>query len=266
MLTGLSGRVSYVYKNMRNVWGEIDLVRAPGLHRAVHHQRPGPGQRRRHRRRPDVPDLRLARPASAQDRVYTNPEGNDADFHTVELAVNRRFSGKWMLLTSFGYTWSTMLHDTHADRRRSPRLHPSTRIRPVDAPVRRRIGRETSTLWNYKVIGRYVLPCDIGFSGSWKVQSGQQLRPHHQRAVPGRRRAHHPRRADRREPLPDRLDPRLPPRQVVHAAEAGRQAHVPGRRLQPGQHGAITLFRQTTVNYREVTETLAPRIFRVGFR
>ena len=30
--------------------------------------------------------------------------------------------------------------------------------------------------------------------------------------------------------------------------------------------GAITLFRQTTVNYREVTETLSPRIFRVGFR
>jgi hypothetical protein len=30
--------------------------------------------------------------------------------------------------------------------------------------------------------------------------------------------------------------------------------------------GAITSFRQTTVNYLEVTETLAPRIFRVGFR
>ena len=33
-------------------------------------------------------------------------------------------------------------------------------------------GYETSTLWNYKIIGRYVLPYDIGFSGSWKVQSG----------------------------------------------------------------------------------------------
>jgi hypothetical protein len=30
--------------------------------------------------------------------------------------------------------------------------------------------------------------------------------------------------------------------------------------------GAITSFRQTTVNYREVTELLSPRIFRVGFR
>ena len=33
-------------------------------------------------------------------------------------------------------------------------------------------GRETSTLWNYKLVGRYVLPYEIGFSGSWKVQSG----------------------------------------------------------------------------------------------
>ena len=30
--------------------------------------------------------------------------------------------------------------------------------------------------------------------------------------------------------------------------------------------GAPTLFRTTTVNYREVTELLSPRIFRVGFR
>ena len=30
--------------------------------------------------------------------------------------------------------------------------------------------------------------------------------------------------------------------------------------------GVATAFRQTTVNYREVTELLSPRIFRVGFR
>jgi hypothetical protein len=35
-------------------------------------------------------------------------------------------------------------------------------------------GRETTSTWNYKVIGRYVLPYDIGISGSWKVQSGYQ--------------------------------------------------------------------------------------------
>ena len=36
------------------------------------------------------------------------------------------------------------------------------------------LSRETSTLWNYKVIGRYTMPWEIGLSGSWKVQSGRQ--------------------------------------------------------------------------------------------
>ncbi|MGE3474150.1 MAG: hypothetical protein AB7O28_27665, partial [Vicinamibacterales bacterium] len=35
------------------------------------------------------------------NRVYTNPDGLDhSDFNTFEVALNRRFSGKWMLLTS----------------------------------------------------------------------------------------------------------------------------------------------------------------------
>ena len=33
-------------------------------------------------------------------------------------------------------------------------------------------GIETDTQWNYKAVGRYLLPYEIGFSGSWKVQSG----------------------------------------------------------------------------------------------
>jgi hypothetical protein len=77
--------------------------------------------------------------------------------------LNRRFSGKWMMLTSVGYTWSTMIHNQNAAR--------SFSYRPFDLMWGDE-GRETSTLWNYKIIGRYVLPLEIGFSGSWKVQSG----------------------------------------------------------------------------------------------
>ena len=115
---GLSGRASWVYKNMRNVWGEIDVVRDaaytvpftiidPGADRVV-----GTATTRRSRRwRSPVGHRR-------HDRVYTNPdERNNADFHTVEFAINRRFSGKWMMLTSFGYTWSTMAHSRRAARR-----------------------------------------------------------------------------------------------------------------------------------------------------
>ena len=76
---------------------------------------------------------------------------------------------------------------------------------------------------------------------------------------------------------------------ILYVQEDGQQLPwVPGLvkvegkfSLEPGQAGKVTFqfdgfnllnsgvataFRQTTVNYREVTELLAPRIFRVGFR
>ena len=114
--TGLSGRASWVYKNMRNVWGEIDVVREAGY--TVPFTINDPGADRVVGTGDDQTFQTQALPAgTGTDRVYTNDERNDADFHTVEFAINRRFSGKWMMLTSFGYTWSTMVHTPPAARR-----------------------------------------------------------------------------------------------------------------------------------------------------
>ena len=97
------------------------------------------------------------RPADlGSDRVYTNPEGNNSDYRTIELALNRRFSGQWMVLTSFGYTWR---HDGTDD------------YRPADRLFLDENGQESTTLYNYKLIGRYLPPFDIGTSASWKLQS-----------------------------------------------------------------------------------------------
>ena len=160
--TGLSGRASWVYKNMRNVWGEIDVVRAAGY--TVPFTINDPGADRVVGTADDQQfQTRALAAGTGTDRVYTNSDRNNADFHTAEFALNRRFSGKWMMLTSFGYTWSTMVHSQTAGR--------TFVYRPFDLMWGDE-GRETSTLWNYKIIGRYVLPYDIGFSGSWKVQSG----------------------------------------------------------------------------------------------
>jgi len=166
--SGLSGRASYVYKNMRNVWGEIDVARAgaytvpfsftdPGLDRVT-----------------GTSDDQVFNTLALQndvgtDRVFTNTD-DDADFHNVEFAVNRRFSNRWMMLTSFGHTWSTMYHVNTAGNASRPGIVTTT-YRPVDRLFGNN-GLETSTLWNYKIIGRYVMPWEIGFSGSWKVQSG----------------------------------------------------------------------------------------------
>ncbi len=101
-----------------------------------------------------------------------------------------------MVLTSFGYTWLNQFHAT------------TTGTGALDALAQGKTynwrdnqnlfgdeGRETSTLWNYKVIGRYVMPWEIGLSGSWKVQSGRQYGRNTSRDVPRRRRADHPRRS-----------------------------------------------------------------------
>ena len=83
----------------------------------------------------------------------------------------RRFSGKWMLLTSFGATWSNMAHVQAANGNLNRYGNTTFPYRPADR-LMGEDGIETSSLWNYKIIGRYVMPLQIGFSGSWKVQSG----------------------------------------------------------------------------------------------
>ena len=160
--SGLSARASWVYKNMRNVWGEVDVVRAAGY--TVPFTIADPGADRVVGTSDDQSFQTMALATGVgTDRVYTNDERNDADFHTAEFALNRRFANKWMLLTSFGYTWSTMQHAASGAR--------TFVYRPSDMLFGDG-GKETDSLWNYKIIGRYVMPFEIGFSGSWKVQSG----------------------------------------------------------------------------------------------
>ena len=167
------------------------------------------------------------------DRVFTNTD-DDADFHNVEFAVNRRFSDKWMMLTSFGYTWSTMYHVNTAGNAARPGIVTTT-YRPVDRLFGDN-GLETSTLWNYKVIGRYVMPYEIGLSGSWKVQSGFNYGRTMSVTLPveGARTV----RVEPidHQPLSDRPDPRRPRRQVVQVRPL-RHGDAAARRLQPDQRG-----------------------------
>jgi hypothetical protein len=254
----LSGRVSYVYKNMRDVWGEIDMVRTPAYTVPFSFTDPGPDNNATTTGDNQVIQT-LDRPATiGSDRVYTNPEHNQADFHTVELAVNRRFSGRWMLLSSFGYTWSNMLHDTTGNGR-------FYSYRPARRLFGDENGFETSTLWNYKIIGRYTLPFDIGFSGSWKVQSGVQYGRTVSVAFPG-----DGTQTVRVEPIGTN---RYPTVQILDIRA--------DKSFSLGKYGRLTAMldafnltnastattvRVTTVNYEEVTAILDPRILRFGIR
>jgi hypothetical protein len=253
----LSGRVSYVYKNMRNVWGEIDAVRTPAYTVPFSFVDPGPDNVLGTGDEKTISTF--DRPATiGSDRVYTNPDDNKADFHTMEIALNRRFAGKWMLLSSFGYTWSNMLHDTTGNGR-------FFSYRPARRLFGDENGFETSTAWNYKIIGRYSLPYGIGFSGSWKVQSGVQYGRTVSVAFPG----------DGTQTV--RVEPvtanRYPTVQILDIRG--------DKSFSFGKYGKITAMvdafnltnastattvRVTTVNFEEVTAILDPRIVRFGIR
>jgi hypothetical protein len=249
IVEALSGRVSYVYKNARNVWGEVDMGRVNSYTVPFTFVDPGPDNSLA-----TAGDNRtfstFDRPSSAPtDRVYTNPDGNNDDFHTVEFALNRRFSGRWMLLTSFGYTWRSL---------------GTANYRPVDRIWLNENGQESTTLYNYKLIGRYTMPFDIGFSGSWKLQSGAQWARTVSVTFPGdgaRTVAVEPSNSNR-APNVSIIDFRFDKSFRFRNTRLTAMLDI----FNAANYGTVTAWRSTTVNYQEVTGILDPRVVRFGVR
>ena len=172
-------RGSYVYKNQRNGWGEVDLARYNRYSIPFTFNDAG-ADNVRGTGDDQVIDL-LDRPAGLpSDRTFTNPGNvpdmpdNSADYHTFEIGVNKRFSDKWLLLTSFEHSWLT-------DWRRGASSTSSLGVLRglqgdgttwVWRPNQRYLGQGETSFWNYKLVGRYVFPYDIGVSASYKLQSG----------------------------------------------------------------------------------------------
>ncbi|MGH9347773.1 MAG: carboxypeptidase regulatory-like domain-containing protein [Vicinamibacterales bacterium] len=265
---GLSGRVSYVYKNFRNVWAEVDLLRDPAYTAPFMFVDIGPDGTRG--TGDDASVSLLDRPAGiGQDRTYTNPTDprNNADFHTVELAINRRFRGRWMLLTSFGYTWLNQIHSVtsptgaldSAGNRREYYYRPSQTMFGTD-------GRERSTTWNYKVLGRYNLPFGVGTSASWKVQSGYQWGRTTNITFPGDGAQN-----VRLEPVTSNRAPTVAILDVRadKSFSLGRFGKLTGMVdvFNAFNSGTVTNFRTTTgATFTEVLAILDPRIVRFGVR
>jgi hypothetical protein len=258
---GLSGRASYVYKNIRNVWGEVDVARASAY--TVPFTIRDPGVDRTMGTADDQTFQTQALAAGVgTERVFTNID-HDADFHNLEFAINRRFSGRWMLLASVAHTWSTMFHTQTGAR---PAIT-ATQYRPFDRMFGDD-GLETSTLWNYKIVSRYVLPWDFGVSGSWKVQSGFNFARTISVNMPveGNRTVRVEPITENRYPSVAILDFRLD-----KSFDMGRFG-----RLTPtldifnaANSGVPTTVRTTntaTAPFKEVTAILNPRVIRVGLR
>jgi carboxypeptidase family protein/TonB-dependent receptor-like protein len=171
----VSARASYVYKSTRNGWAEVDLSRVSAYTIPFPFTDLGVDNIRG---TADDQQLTLYdRPAATPStRTFTNPgrvpgvPALEGDYHTVEFALNRRFHDKWLLMTSFEHTWADDFRATTTATGALDVVRQGTSF--LWQPNRRRLGREESTYWNYKVIGRYVFRYDVGVSGSYKLQSG----------------------------------------------------------------------------------------------
>lgn len=180
LMENFSVRGSYVYKNQRNGWGEVDLARfdqytIPYVYNDLGADNVAGT--------PDDQVLNLLdRPAGiGSNRTFMNtqdaPNMPDfaGDYNTIELGVNKRFSNKWLLLSSFEHSW---LKDWRRSASSTSSLGvlrailPSTTANWLWRPNQRRLGQGETTFWNYKLVGRYVFPYDIGVSASYKLQSG----------------------------------------------------------------------------------------------
>ena len=127
-------------------------------------------------------------------------------------------------------------------------------------------------MWNYKLIGRYLLPYDVGMSGSWKLQSGQQYGRTIQVAFPG-----DGTRTVRVEPVTANRYPNVSILDVRFdkSFRFGKAGKITGMvdMFNLTNSGTVTAFRLTTAGagayptlYREVTGLLDPRIIRFGVR
>jgi hypothetical protein len=130
-------------------------------------------------------------------------------------------------------------------------------------------GRETSTLWNYKIVGRYTMPWDIGFSGSWKVQSGFNFARTISVAMPGG----DGNRTVRVEPIDANrypsvsiLDLRLD--KSIAFGRYGRMTPMLDvfNVLNSGVPTTVRTTNTAAAPFQEVTAILNPRVIRFGFR
>ncbi|MCY4030262.1 MAG: TonB-dependent receptor, partial [Acidobacteria bacterium] len=180
----LSFRGSYVYKNARNLYGIVDMNRAFAYRIPFAYADRGADDI------DGTDDDRVLQlfdrlPDTPEDRRYVNPGRHglpspDGDYHTVEVALQRRFTGftgRWMFLTSLLHTWAEAPLLTTS----STSVRTAARFDFVDGttyewqPNQARFGRVATSYWNYKLVGRYVFPYEIGLTAAYRLQSGFQV-------------------------------------------------------------------------------------------
>ena len=268
---GMSFRGSYVYKNARNLYGIVDMNRAFAYGIPFAYADRGADDiegtaddqvLQLFDRPPDVPE----------DRRYVNPGRHglpspDGDYHTVEVALNRRFSDRWMLLTSFLHTWAAAPLRTTS----STSVRTAARFDFVEGTTyewqanQTRFGRVATSYWNYKLAGRYVFPYEIGLAAAYRLQSGFQVGRQINVPLPN---------AGTERVMANPYDDRAPSVGIVDL-RAEKQLVLRGGVSLTLLLDAFNVLNDATVlnfrtisgpRYNEIIAILNPRVFRAGLR
>jgi hypothetical protein len=120
----------------------------------------------------DIPDeLR-----GVVQNVYSNWPGADYDYDTIQLGLNKRWSGGLFVQTSFDYQWRDELRGGNGASTISVTTSPLNtdplgvgffqNVRP-EVP-----NRQQTTNWQARIAARYVFRYDIGVGLNYRVQSG----------------------------------------------------------------------------------------------
>ena len=277
ILPSLSGRASYVFKGTRNEWAEVDTIQKDAYTNAFSYRDAGPdgtlgnGDDQTH----NLFDLRASPTAVGSNRIYGNPAdfglpSYDGNYHTVEFALNRRLKNKWMLLTSFEHTWASDFRSpTQASTSALGVVRQATAF--LWQPNQRRFGKETTTFWNFKLLGRYELPWDLAVAASYKLQSGFQYGRYASVALPN---------AGAQNIAMESVTANRSPNVGILDIRAEKSFKIGGSRevtamvdvFNATNNDVVSNFRTISTNsatsnrYRELIALLDPRIVRFGVR
>ena len=109
-----------------------------------------------------------------QNIVATIPDGDGRyDYDTIQFAFNKRFQRNLFIQSSFDYQWRDELRNASNPSTSPLVADPINTTYYQNSAAYREVGnRLASTNWNYRLLGRYEFPYQIGFATNLRVQSG----------------------------------------------------------------------------------------------
>ena len=186
LTTDLGTRVSYVYKRMRNTWGTVNQVllnnrNTPLAVDAATEECPNVGCGRSFNLL-TIPESLVG----DTDNITMNHPGGESDmnFHTLSLALNKRFRNNFFYNVYFDYQWRTEprspgTSSTSWAARNPLSADPTAQGWFINHDSDIPTVQETST-FQFKTSARYVLPLEIGLAGTYRLISGFNFAPTHQ--------------------------------------------------------------------------------------